>query len=121
MPQRTPSDLYSLETLVASAARTVAGSSGTWEGFGRVSTLRIQLNVTAASGTTPSLTVTVEDSLDGTNWNALDTFPAKTAVSREVRNITTPFADMLRISWTISGTTPSLTFDVVTFAQAPGS
>lgn len=99
--------------LAGSAARTVTGAGATAiANTGDAEALRVQLNVTAVTGTTPSLTVLVEDSLDGTNWNTIGSFTAKTAVGREVINITTPFADKVRVSWTISGTTPSFTFVV---------
>lgn len=104
-------------TVVTSAARTASGNSGALTHYGAATTLRCQLDVTAVSGTSPSLTVLVEDTLDGTNYNTIGTFAAKTAVGREVINITTPFSDTLRVSWTITGTTPSLTFSVVIVEQ----
>lgn len=109
---------YVEETIVASAARTASGNQADPGDWGRVSSLRLQLNVTAASGTSPTLNVLVEDSVDGTNWNTIGTFAQKTAVSREVINVTTPFARRLRVSWTIAGTTPSFTFDVIAVSQA---
>lgn len=105
------------ETLVASAARTATGNSGAIYGLGPASSLRVQLDVTAASGTTPTLDVIVQDTLDGTNWNTVGTFAQKVAAGREVINITTPFADAIRISWTVAGTTPSFTFAVAAVAQ----
>ena len=105
------------DTLVGSAARTASGSSGSVVGWGVYTTIRAQLNVTAVSGTSPNLVVTVEDSLDGTNWNTIGTFAAKTAAGREVINITTPFAGQVRVSWAITGTTPSFTFAVDTYTE----
>ena len=105
------------QALVQSAARTTSGSSAATAGYAGATTLRAQLNVTAASGTTPTLNVVVEDSLDGSNWNTIGTFAQKTATGREVINITTPFADRVRISWTIAGTTPSFTFDALVFDE----
>lgn len=106
------------ETPVPSAARTASGSSASLLDYGHPKTLRAQLRVTAASGTTPTLDVIIEDSLDGgTTWNTVGTFGQKTAVGREVINITTPFAHLLRISWTIGGTTPSFTFAVDWYAE----
>lgn len=101
------------ETLVASAARTTTGSTPLVYGYGPAKTLRVQLEVTAASGTSPSLTVLVEDSLDDATFNTIGTFAAKTGPGREVINITLPFSDRIRVSWTISGTTPSFTFSVI--------
>lgn len=106
------------EQLVPSAARTTSGNSGIITGYGPATALRVQLNVTAASGTSPTLNVVVEDSLDGTTFNTIGTFAQKTAVSREVINITTPFSDRLRVTWTIAGTTPSFTFVVDANATA---
>lgn len=100
------------EQVVASAARTASGDSGPLSGYGPAQTLRAQLNVTAASGTSPTLDVVIEDTLDGTNWNAVGTFAQKIATGREVINVTTPFADRLRVRWTIGGTGPSFTFAV---------
>jgi len=109
---------YWNETLVASAARTTTGNTGNIFGYGAATSLRVLLDVSAASGTTPSLTVLVEDSFDGgTNWNTIGTFAAKTAVSREALNITTPLSELIRVSWTITGTTPSFTFSVNTIAR----
>lgn len=100
------------EVAVASAPRTSSGDSGTFEGFGPAQSIRAQLNVTAVSGVSPTLDVVIEDTLDGSNWNTIGTFAQKTAVGREVINITGLFADRLRVRWIIGGATPSLTFTV---------
>ncbi len=100
------------ENAVASAARTTTGLSSEIPGVGAAQRIRAQLNVTAASGTTPTLNALIEDTVDGTNWNTVGTFAQKVATGREVINITTPFSDRLRVSWTIGGTTPSFTFAV---------
>lgn len=100
------------ETPVASAARTATGNSGVLSGFNPVASIRAQLNVTAASGTTPTLDVTIEDTLDGTTFQTVGTFAQKTGTGREVIDIAAPFANRLRIVWTIGGTSPSFTFQV---------
>jgi hypothetical protein len=92
--------------------RTVSGNSGDLRASGGNS-VRAQLNVTAASGTAPTLTVILEDTLDGgINYNTIGTFAQKTAAGREVISITAPFSETLRVSWTIAGTNPSFTFSV---------
>lgn len=101
-----------VETVVPSATRTTSGDSGSLYGYGPSTTLRAQLVVTAAAGTTPTLDVVVEDTLDGTNWNSVAAFARKTAAGREAINITTPFADQLRVRWTVGGVAPSFTFSV---------
>lgn len=108
----------SRETPLPSAARTTNGVSGNLAGYGATKTLRAQLNVAAATGTSPTLNVLIEDSLDGgTTWNTIGTFAQKTSTGREVINITNPFSPLLRISWTIGGTTPSFTFAVDWYAD----
>ena len=99
-------------TLASSAARTTTGDGSSVDSLGDTSLLRAQLDVTAASGTTPNLVVLIQDTLDGTNWNTIGTFAATPAAGREVINVTTPYAGTLRASWTITGTTPSFTFSV---------
>lgn len=103
--------------LVASAARTTTGDSGTLTGWEFASVLRVQLDVTAASGTTPTLDVVLADSLDGANWNTIGTFTQKVTTGRQVIDITTPFADTLRVGWVIGGDTPSFTFSVKAFGR----
>jgi hypothetical protein len=97
--------------VIESSARNTNGSSNTVQAYGGES-VRAQLNVTAASGTAPTLNVLIEDTVDGTNYNTIGTFAQKTAAGREVINVTVPFSDTLRASWTIAGTNPSFTFSV---------
>lgn len=96
--------------LVPSAARTSSGSGAAYPMEARIA-MRLQLDVTAASGSTPSLTVTVETSGDGSTWRSAGAFGAKTAVSSE-RIALSNLDRFVRVSWAISGTTPSFTFSV---------
>lgn len=104
------------ETLVASAARTTSSNSAV-SILGAAKTLRAQLNVTAASGTTPTLDVVIEDTLDGTNFQTIGTFAQKTTTGREVINITAAFSDQVRAKWTIAGASASFTFEVILGAK----
>ncbi len=104
-------------TFAASAARTASGSGTAVSALGQQTTLRVQLNVTAAAGTSPTLDVVLEDTVDGANWNVVATFTQKIAPGREVVNITTPFTDSVRTRWTVAGGTPSFTFDVLGYAE----
>jgi hypothetical protein len=114
-------------TLAASLARTVAGNGDSLDLtqlfsaplVGMPPALIVQSDVTAVSGTTPSLTVIIEDSVDGgVNWNTVVAFTAQTAVGRAVQRLgltaaTWPFNPRrVRARWTIAGTTPSFTFSV---------
>jgi hypothetical protein len=105
-------------TLLASAARTTTGRSSASPGFAAARLLVLQLEVTAASGTLPTLDVIVEDTVDGTNYNTIATFEQKTAAAREVIRLTSAFTNTLRVSYTIGGTTPSFTFNVITWADS---
>ena len=100
------------ETLVPSAARTPSSSIESGEEYGPIDWLKAQLDVTAASGTTPNLTVFVQTTMDGTNWDAAGVFAAKTAVGREVIFINPLVGRRVRVLWNITGTTPSFTFSV---------
>ena len=97
-------------TIAASAARTTTGA-----GAGVPVTDRHQvakLNVTARSGTNPSLTVTIDESPNGsTGWVTRHTFAAMTNTGSQIMQIPRvgPFA---RAAWTITGATPSFTFSV---------
>ena len=112
-----PVERAETDVIVASAVRTTSDNSGSLDGYGAATTLRAQLDVTAGSGTSPTLDVVIEDSLDGSNWNTLGSFTQATGSAREVINVTTPFGPYLRASWTIGGTTPSFTFSVTLHAQ----
>lgn len=104
-------------TFAASAARTASGDSGLKSGFEVASTLRAQLDVTAAAGTTPTLDVVLEDTLDGTNWNTVGTFTQQVAAGREVINVTGLFTDRLRVRWTVAGVGASFTFSVSIYSE----
>lgn len=101
-------------TVVASAARTATGNSGVLP-F-RVplgSTLSFQVSTTAVSGTSPSMTLSVQWSNDGVNFAAADgspdSFTAITAAGNVIKSVTAKglYAQLV---WTITGTTPSFTF-----------
>lgn len=117
MPRTDIQSPGSTDVVVVSAARTVSGDTGVLTGWGSAKTLRMQLDVTAAAGTAPSLTVLVEDTLDGSTFNTIGTFTAKIAAGREVINITSPFTEWLRVGWTVAGTTPSFTFSVTAYSE----
>lgn len=113
------------QTLVASAARTATGTGSAVCGFQRYEKFAAELVVTAASGTTPTLDVTLQHSMDGgTTWFTMATFTQKTATGSELKSeaeveaaTAEVYGDCLRAIWTIGGTTPSFTFYVKVTAQ----
>lgn len=110
----------SMDVFAASAARTTNGASNVlWTG-GCITGIVIEVRVTATSGTTPQLNLFLEDTFDGTNWNQVAAVNAApiTANGATVKRINLrdfPTTDNLRVSWTITGTTPSFTFVVNAF------
>lgn len=98
-------------------ART-SSASGTAIQVGAVSaTQRMYgaLHVTAASGTTPSLTVKIQSSAtEGGSYTDRITFTAATDVTYQWSNVAGAVTDTWwRVTWTISGTDPSFEFAVV--------
>lgn len=96
--------------VLPSAARTAAGS-GPGTRTEQYTTARLTVDVTAVGGTSPSATVTIETSHDGATWVGLGSFPAVTAVGK-TRKAFSGLDNHVRATWTVAGTTPSLTFSV---------
>lgn len=100
------------QVLHPSVAETTTGSSPVF-GFGGHHAVFV-LDITAASGTTPTLDINIEewDELSDT-YTVIDTIPQQTGVAK-VRQVingdTTVFGNKIRATWTIGGTTPSFTF-----------
>ncbi len=99
-------------TPVASAARTANGDSG-WLSSELFDTASFLLDVTAASGTAPSLDVILEtaSTVAGANTRTVASFAQKTAVSSE-RKTFSGFDQYYRARWTVGGTSPNFTFSV---------
>lgn len=99
---------------VTSAARTATGNSAAIASGDTGAFLNLLADVTAVSGTSPSMTLTVEWSHDGTAFaqgDTADTFTAITAAAKKVKQFAVK-APYYRVVWTITGTTPSFTFSV---------
>jgi hypothetical protein len=99
------------EAITLHSGTVTANGNGAARELGDKGTARLLLDVTAVSGTSPTLNVTVETSFDGATWRTVGTFAQKTAVSQERKSF--PGLDrFVRISRTTGGTTPSFTFEV---------
>lgn len=119
MARRRAYPAQAQQYLATSAARTTTGSGSAVTGWSRTAgSAVVKLDVTAASGTSPTLTVTVQDSPDGSTWTTRDTFGVKTTVSNETRPLPGGLAPYVRAAWTITGTTPSFTFSVQVAASS---
>ena len=119
MPLTTPRDgtfNTSTDVVMSSAARTASGASDQFTAKA-ITAIVVEVDVTAASGTSPTLDLDLEDSFDGTTWNKVaDVNSANiTAAGVTVKRLNlkdTPVTGRLRFSYTVGGTTPSFTFTV---------
>lgn len=115
--------------LKASAAETASTNGGAVDTGFDGGSLYVQVDITAASGTTPTLLVGVQGSQDGTNWVTLGSIGLNgyvhgTAVTAPTNFTTTaagqravfPRPQFVRYTSTISGTTPSFTYKVTAVA-----
>lgn len=76
--------------------------------------IRAQSVVTAVAGTTPSVTVAIETSHDGTTWVACGSaFTAQTAANDSGVKVVGLIDRYVHAKYTVSGTTPSITFGVI--------
>lgn len=115
MPQDDQGRYYESEATrsgqqVASAARTATGT-GTAFDTSDVDEITATLAITAASGTTPTLDVTLETTADGTNYYTVGAFAQKTTTATEAK-VFTGLGSLSRWKWTVGGTTPSFTFSI---------
>lgn len=66
---------------------------------------------TAITGTTPELTVTIEDSANGTDFATLLVMTAISAAGSEAKSVAGAVRQHLRVTWTLTGTdTPTATW-----------
>ena len=96
--------------LVPTGARTANGTGPTVPTLNG-GTLRLDLTIDAIAGTTPTITVAVEHSPNGTQWSPLGAFAAATAVGTQ-RLVRSGLDRYVRATWTVGGTTPAVTFSV---------
>jgi hypothetical protein len=110
-----------------SLARTVTGNSGVLQNWTLSRGLVLILDITAASGTTPTLDVKVQrlDAVSGkaidipgaafaqkttTGTDSLVIYPGNTVTAN--RSISDTIGDDYQVVWTVAGTTPSFTFSI---------
>lgn len=110
-----------VKVLSASAAKTTTFTTNADDGYKNADSIILQANVTAQSGTTPTLDIKLQDSFDsGSTWQdtgiAIPTITTTTGTF-QVRS-TLPLAPLVRAVCTIGGTTPSYTFALTIYAKA---
>lgn len=111
------------KTLLASAARTTTPGDTAVLNASVGNAVSLLLSTTAKTGTTPTLTCTVQWSFDKTTWFAGPTGDNFTAVNDTA--VVTEFKDVvlrapyLRVHYVIGGTaTPGYTFSVNAFVRS---
>lgn len=98
-------------TLLASAARTASFNGDAVE-VGDRGTLRLDLAITAASGTAPTLQVQIETRKNSSDaWRVVDSFAVQTTTGT-ARKTFTGLDREARAACAIGGTTPSFTFSL---------
>lgn len=107
------------QTTLASAARTASGTADTGavpvEYFEAV----FYIDVTAVSGTTPSMTVTYQSSHDGVTFFDHTAGVEITAVGRQLIKVPNTIGSFGRLSYAVTGITPSFTFSAVSEFKRP--
>lgn len=109
--------LQTATTAVESGATiTASGTSATFDTTA-AHDVEVLVNVSAASGTSPSLTVSLQTSPDGgTTWITVGSLAAITAAGSAIKSFTAQaglgFATLCRLSFAVTGTTPSFTASV---------
>lgn len=101
-------------SILASAARTATGDSGAPVDLAAYNSGNIFVDVTAVSGTTPTLDIAFEVCTTAAAASCAyshTTGTQITAVSKQVIKVTN-FGRYGRVKFTIAGTTPSFTFSV---------
>lgn len=98
-------------------AKTTSFTSTTTPDVGQIRDLVVFCRVTAASGTTPTLDIDVQDSPDLVNFFTARSFPQITAAGSFRLEIGNIIGRAIRIDVTIGGTTPSFTFEVIAVAN----
>jgi hypothetical protein len=109
------SDTFVLQT---SGAQTASGTSTTTVDVSAYETGALLVNVSAASGTSPTLVPFLQVSPDnGTTWfgasgagNPIGSVSNITGTSANYYNVPNYVGGLVRLGWTIGGTTPSFTF-----------
>lgn len=104
-------------TALPAAARTASGSADIGAIPDTQPELLIYVDVTAVAGTSPSMTVTYQSSYDGTNFYDNTAGAAITAAGRQLIKVPNTSGAYGRISYAISGTSPSFTFSAVVEAK----
>ena len=99
-----------VQQMLPSAARTTGGQTSGFD-FGDGIECLIMVEVSTATGDGKQLDITIQTSHDNTNWFDHSTVSSITDTGNFIDSVT-QYGKYLRISYSISGTTPSFTFKI---------
>lgn len=103
-------------TLHSATTPEIASGIGLSVDLGARTLLELTLDVSVMTGTSPALAVVVEHSQTTADWALVGTFIAFAGIG--AKNLVIPNARRyVRVSWTIAGTLPSITFAVTGVAH----
>lgn len=101
-------------TVLPSAARTVTGTADLGASVNEFDSLDLFIDVTAVSGTAPTLVFTYQASVDGgVTFYDITSGASITAANKQAINVPNRLGSVGRLSFVIGGTTPSYTFSVI--------
>jgi hypothetical protein len=105
-----------ITTVVTNAI--VTGTTEIAENVDRFNQAIILLNVTAVTGTDPTMDLVIEHSLDNTTWISAVAFTQAITTGNELKTVATPFGSRMRLNYTIGGVAdPDFTFTVTTLVK----
>jgi len=105
------------ESLLFRSVLTTSGTGAPVDvGVSRNRVVPVDVKISAASGTTPSLVVQLETSVDGITWSDLGDPTASLSSVATTRILPPKSSRYLRAAWTIAGTSPSLTTTITAYA-----
>ncbi len=102
---------YKTINIKSSGAITANGNSGAVD-VSDVEKIIIKTVVSAVSGTSPTLDITIKDSDDGSTWDTVESLTQITAAGTVNTRLTKPTRRYIRVDWTVGGTLPSFTTEI---------
>lgn len=110
------------DTALPSAARAAGThTSGPVAASGVAATVMLAVHCTAASGTSPTLTASLEESADGASWSAVTgSAVAQLTGAGNAVAVARVSKAFVRVTSTVAGTTPSFTFEADVFVLPGG-
>jgi hypothetical protein len=110
--QRADGRYVYTEQLKLSQTITATGN-GTGVDVGAATICRgLVVTASAVGGTTPSITINFQTSPDNSSWTTQASYTAITANGTQTKTFS-PLERYARLSWTVTGTTPTFTINAV--------